>query len=376
MDAGTAGFVIASGLTSRYARGLLSSPSAKFLSPQRLVVLLLGVGRAVAVKALDYAEHVSEYGTHWNFFVTLFCLWTLVDLVHYSTPRSLQVWTALVLALGYQVSLQIHEATLSGFLLNSYRRDLFSANKEGICSLFGYLPMYLLAESFAYSFFHRVQGDEKQGDGEGDESSSWGYGHGHTAGDDETGDAEACATSSTCTSSPDSCPHKRSHNSRNLKQLHVEETTELSTAAASSSDGEAVATAAHSPSAPCVRRLALLCAVLWLAWLAACSLQPTSRRLVNLAYQTFSLALALSLILGLLLADKAGDTRMLPRTLSLLSKHSLGVFLSANLLTGLVNVSMRTLHASPLLAIVVLLSYSAAFSALPWIVESVQSRFP
>ena len=33
-------------------------------------LVCLGLGRFFSVKAADYQEHVSEYGTHWNFFFT------------------------------------------------------------------------------------------------------------------------------------------------------------------------------------------------------------------------------------------------------------------------------------------------------------------
>lgn len=63
MDLGTGAFIFSSALTSRLVRGLPPQTIYSVLfSWKRLVVFLLAVGRTVAIKALRYQEHVSEYG--------------------------------------------------------------------------------------------------------------------------------------------------------------------------------------------------------------------------------------------------------------------------------------------------------------------------
>lgn len=39
-----------------------------------MILLYLGFSRMLVLKLLDYPEHVSEYGMHWNFFITLACI--------------------------------------------------------------------------------------------------------------------------------------------------------------------------------------------------------------------------------------------------------------------------------------------------------------
>ena len=79
MDLGVGSFVFSSGVIS--ARPILKDRLVQ--KPSRLSrrmrdamrhsspLLALGVARLLSVKGLDYAEHVTEYGVHWNFFFTL-----------------------------------------------------------------------------------------------------------------------------------------------------------------------------------------------------------------------------------------------------------------------------------------------------------------
>ena len=77
MDMGVGAFIISNAIVSPEARGIYSSDTGFIVAVFRslkssLPLLVLGVMRFLSVKSTDYQEHASEYGTHWNFFFTLF----------------------------------------------------------------------------------------------------------------------------------------------------------------------------------------------------------------------------------------------------------------------------------------------------------------
>ncbi|CAG8667441.1 5599_t:CDS:2, partial [Dentiscutata heterogama] len=78
MDLGVGSFVFSSGIVA--ARPFLKKPENRFKPfkgqllravRQALPILILGFIRLMMVKGVDYQEHASEYGVHWNFFFTL-----------------------------------------------------------------------------------------------------------------------------------------------------------------------------------------------------------------------------------------------------------------------------------------------------------------
>jgi phosphatidylinositol glycan class W len=151
MDIGVGSFVFSMGIVS--ALPLLRSPSQRF-QPLRAQLLrdirrsvplfLLGFIRVIMVKGVEYPEHISEYGVHWNFFITL----ALMPFFGTLCRPLARVARYSVLGLALSCS---HQALLSFTELGSWttsntvaRKSLLSQNKEGIVSFPGYLALFFL----------------------------------------------------------------------------------------------------------------------------------------------------------------------------------------------------------------------------------------
>jgi len=195
MDMGVGSFVFSLGLISagpHLRRSIIqaiqqrrqithaSSPShslAKQLTQdlrRSLPILVLGIVRVLLVKSTEYPEHVSEYGVHWNFFVTLGLLPVTGTLVRAgfletlgagSSRRSRKkgegvtgarlgagagqarlIGFALTLASVFQLLLWL--TPLQAWAISNdpalRAKSLIGANKEGLTSFPGYLVLYLL----------------------------------------------------------------------------------------------------------------------------------------------------------------------------------------------------------------------------------------
>lgn len=76
MDVGVGSFVLVNSLTvgNSMASGRQTGNPLWHSIKASAPLVILGLARLVSVKAVDYQEHVSEYGVHWNFFFTLAAL--------------------------------------------------------------------------------------------------------------------------------------------------------------------------------------------------------------------------------------------------------------------------------------------------------------
>jgi phosphatidylinositol glycan class W len=185
MDVGVGSFVFSAGLVG--ARPLLKSKlSGEKLEPlgRRLVksgrhalpLIVLGFVRLWSVKGLDYAEHVSEYGVHWNFFFTMGFVPPFVA-VFQSFFQFIPSYEVLAVLLGAGYKVVLNYTALTRFILLSGRGNLLEKNREGIFSFFGYLAIFLAGQGLGMVVLPRGGGStsssSKDGKGKTKAKNGW-----------------------------------------------------------------------------------------------------------------------------------------------------------------------------------------------------------
>ncbi|KAB8304214.1 hypothetical protein EYC80_003632 [Monilinia laxa] len=155
MDLGVGSFVFSGGLVG--ARPILKELSSTRTSSKlstrlynslrhALPLIVLGTIRLYSVKGLDYAEHVTEYGVHWNFFFTLAFIPPFVAIFQ-SAFQLIPSYALLAVILGSLYQAALEYTSLKAFILTAPRTDMLSKNREGIFSFFGYLAIFLAGQA-------------------------------------------------------------------------------------------------------------------------------------------------------------------------------------------------------------------------------------
>lgn len=313
MDIGVGSFVFTAGVVA--ARPVLKERASGKSMPllSRLLysarhsvpLLVLGIIRFMSVKGLDYAEHITEYGVHWNFFFTLGFLPPFVAACQ-AVLRFVPSYAALALLVGgiYQVLLESTE--LKAYILTAPRTDLISMNREGIFSFFGYLAIFLAGQDLGMFVI------------------------------------------------------PRNINPRSNVTAGVQRNTLLMTIAVWGG---------------------IWSLLYWLSTNYSYGLGlNVSRRLANLPYVLWVCAFNTLQILACCIIDtiffpatynaadarterEANDTAT-SRVLRAYNRNGLAVFLVANLLTGLVNMTVRTLDVTPIVTMAILVAYTGTITGV------------
>ncbi|XP_044587156.1 GPI-anchored wall transfer protein 1-like [Cotesia glomerata] len=159
MDAGVGMFIIANAIVSPQTKDFTSNNSnnsnkhlrvirkfalnAKKCTKDTAPLLILGIGRILAVEYSDYQKHVSEYGVHWNFFLTLAFVKIFISTITSAISSRFALISGLWILVMHEYAL--NTKGLKEWLLgDTPRNDFVSANREGIVSVPGYVGLYLV----------------------------------------------------------------------------------------------------------------------------------------------------------------------------------------------------------------------------------------
>jgi len=162
MDLGVGSFVFLSGLCSSVARGGPKGRGGLKRWFKFGVVFLLGVGRLVITRWIDYDVVEGEYGLDWNFFVTLGVVWVAGDLLHLLIPHShstfLYILTILSLSLLHScLVVPFGESILTSHSPEqqhhngvnwdrSLSTSFIERNVEGVVSSLGFLILFISSQ--------------------------------------------------------------------------------------------------------------------------------------------------------------------------------------------------------------------------------------
>lgn len=416
MDIGVGSFIVSSAFTSSYARGTsmgtsnsnsnggstsVSSTTSvgsgggsralcqvnlfkrKFDISSHLLnnlaVIAFGVGRLVIVRMLNYQSPNTEYGNDWNFFVTLFFVWVIADLAHYSLQRRTIIMSSLALLIAYQYVLLKHG--LTDYILHGDRTDFLSANREGIASLLGCVPLYLLSESIStFLFFSSTStSTASKEDSDPDEVDLPTMTHNIlTAHGITTTSGSASTTSSSTATAMDynsilasivaSSSSSSSYRPRSDSNSGIDIAREKFAELMSHSSFFKHDTSELRKTLSKTVGIGLLSSLVW--WISSRFFQQTSRRLYNLSFVALLVLVSMYMLALIICVELITSGRNIHvRTLDLLNRHQLAVFLIANVLTGAINLTIPTMDASTTTAITILSVYLFIVTASPWVIE-------
>ncbi|TPX56896.1 hypothetical protein PhCBS80983_g04223 [Powellomyces hirtus] len=249
-------------------------------------VLVLGVLRMVVTKSVNYQEHVTEYGAHWNFFLTLGLIPIFISAVQLIMPGiNLAFLGGLVISVYTFV---LEKMELQNYILTAPRTGLVSMNREGICSFLGYLTIYLIAAAIGVRMnTHAQSGLQKQLP-------------------NMIGELSALALAF----------YGITHVLTDVVEI------------------------------------------------------PVSRRMANISYASWVLGACSAQVMGTALVDLLFGSHNVPILFKAVNRNQLAVFLLANVLTGVINMSIDTLSVPDIAAVLIVGTYVLVVGAFAVILDS------
>lgn len=143
MDVGVGLFVFSNGIVVRPSATGFTKKKLQKLLLGCLPLFILGFSRLIVIKEINYQEHLTEYGVHWNFFITLAMTKIFGTVIEGFLKTANQIkYSAVAILVVHETILQLG---ISNYIMdeNLPRDNLISANREGIFSIPGYVSLYL-----------------------------------------------------------------------------------------------------------------------------------------------------------------------------------------------------------------------------------------
>ena len=111
--------------------------------------------RFYLLTSVNYHEHVTEWGVHWNFYLTIALIRILMVFLRSTEYAMFYGFSILVINEFIQ-----KEFNLKSYILHAPRTDLISANKEGLISLPGYVAIQLIGIGLGRDIYQTLLFDE------------------------------------------------------------------------------------------------------------------------------------------------------------------------------------------------------------------------
>ncbi|XP_052074479.1 phosphatidylinositol-glycan biosynthesis class W protein-like [Mytilus californianus] len=151
MDAGVGLFVVSNAVVSPEARNKMTQGQNRFSQVYKSIIsslplLVLGLARVITTKGVNYQEHATEYGTHWNFFFTLATVKILASILSFLLSVVYWKFVVILLCVVHQYLLTyrgLSQYIIQGIDGHGGRHGILDSNREGIISSVGYFIMYL-----------------------------------------------------------------------------------------------------------------------------------------------------------------------------------------------------------------------------------------
>ncbi|CDJ46378.1 hypothetical protein, conserved [Eimeria brunetti] len=168
MDLGVGGIIFTSGMVSSHSKGRPNKQESLVAAVGRAALHsgplgIFGLIRLVFMSLTNLHVSETEYGLHWNFYMTLMVVFVLGELVCGFTRHPYKAGAVgLLLLCCYQIIISV--ADLDEWMMEGPRTNFFSANREGIFGSIGFLCLFLMAVAVGHFVITRAPTQETKPD--------------------------------------------------------------------------------------------------------------------------------------------------------------------------------------------------------------------